>query len=234
MHLAFGWITDDNWRDLLLLRCVSGSLMKSEVFLIGSIFVNKRSVLRGCFQTFLGMLTFLLRRDCWKLFRMLELHIFSLHIYVPPVLWGTLLYKVILVCVYWNCSGREKEVSCQLLFVKSQFWSTTPISYYFWSIFLFAFGAFYHILCKASVAQYSAFPRDPRKCSFIICLSEARSWHSWVVYLWMGSPPFLHTAKASATSYLPRVMTAQLCSWWWKADFVPSRFYLGWYFSLTI
>lgn len=36
-------------------------------------------------------------------------------------------------------------------------------------------------LCKASVVQYSAFPRDPRKCSFIICVSGAKSWHSWVV-----------------------------------------------------
>lgn len=52
------------------------------------------------------------------------------------------------------------------------------------------FAAVYNTLCKASVVQYSAFPRDPRKCSFIICVSGAKSWHSWVV-LSLDEQPFI-------------------------------------------
>lgn len=101
--------------------------------------------------------------------------------------------------------------------------------------FLFTFGTFYQILSKASVVQYRAFLRDPRKPVLLSStLVRVKAGTVELFYLWLGSPAFLHTAKASATSYLPRVMTAQLCSWWWEADFVPSRFYLGWYFSLTI
>lgn len=159
---------------------------------------------------------------------MLWLHIlvFSLYMYVFPVPCVTLLYKVILVCVYWNCSEREKRS------VLSATIHQEPVlinNFYILLLLVnFTFGAFYQILCKASVVQYRAFPRDPRKP--VLLSSELVRLKAGTVdlfYLWMSSPPFLHAAKASATSYLPLVMTAWHCSWWWKADFVPSRFYLG-------
>lgn len=115
--------------------------MKSEVFLIGRIFVNNISALRGCFQTFLGMLTFLLlRRDCWKLFHMLGLHI---------------LFFFFIAYVCFSCSvgdfalqgdsglcllkllWKGKRSVCQLLLIKGQFGLTASISHYFWSIFCF-------------------------------------------------------------------------------------------------
>lgn len=78
--------------------------------------------------------------------------------------------------------------------------------------FLFTFGACCEILCKASV-EYKAFPRDPRKPVLLSSvLVRLKAGTVELFYLWKSSPPFLHTAEASATSYLPCVMTAQLCS----------------------
>lgn len=78
--------------------------------------------------------------------------------------------------------------------------------------FLFTFGACYEILCKASV-QYRAFPRDPRKPVLLSSvLVRLKAGTVELFYLWKSSPPFLHTAEATAASYLPCVMTAQLCS----------------------
>lgn len=172
----------------------------------------------------------LLRRDCWKWFHMLGLHI--------------LFFFISYVC--FSCSvgvfALQRDSGLHLLkllwkgkrCVLSGTIHYKPVlinnSYILLHLvnFLFIFGAFYQILCKASVVQYRAFPRDPRK-PFLLSsvLVRLKAGTVELFYLWMGSPSFLHTAKASATSHLPRVMTAQLCIWWWKADFVPSHFYLG-------
>lgn len=179
------------------------------------------------------MLTFLLLgRDHWQWFHMLGLHMlcFSLHMHVFPVLWGALLYKVILVYVFWKGKGSvlSATVHQEPVLINNSCILVLLVN------FLFTFGACYEILCKASV-QYRAFPRDPRKPVLLSSvLVRLKAGTVELFYLWKSSPPFLHTAEATATSYLPCVMTAQLCSGWWKAEFVPSRFYLGWYLSLTI
>lgn len=77
-----------------------------------------------------------------------------------PVLCVTLVYKVILFWIYWNGSERE-AVSYQLL-IRSQLWSMTAISCYFWLTFNF-FLMLFTRSHKASAVQYSSFPRDPRK-----------------------------------------------------------------------